>query len=90
MEILIATDGSPCSDAAVREAARRQLQAGSQVRVVSVVEPRDPLTSWSGISSANLFKDGKRVGLNQALAALGRASGNLAGKRPRCIIKRRC
>ena len=77
MEILIATDGSPCSDAAVREVARRQLPAGSQMRVVSVVEPRGPLTSGSGISSANFFKDGKRVDLNQALDALDRAVAEL-------------
>ena len=39
MKILLAVDGSDCSDAAVREVAARPWPAGSEVKVVSVVEP---------------------------------------------------
>jgi nucleotide-binding universal stress UspA family protein len=42
MKILLAVDGSPCSDIAVKEVARRPWPAGSQVRIISAVEP--PLT----------------------------------------------
>jgi nucleotide-binding universal stress UspA family protein len=38
MKILLATDGSTCSEAAVNEVTRRPWPAGSEVRVFSVVE----------------------------------------------------
>jgi nucleotide-binding universal stress UspA family protein len=49
MKILLATDGSNCSDAAVREVARRIWPAGSEVKVVSAVEPPPVLVTepWS-------------------------------------------
>jgi len=42
MKILIAIDGSPCSDAAVTEVARRPWPEDTSVRVVTVLEP--PIT----------------------------------------------
>lgn len=42
MKILLATDGSPCSDAAVNEVARSPWPANSEVKVISVVEMRLP------------------------------------------------
>jgi nucleotide-binding universal stress UspA family protein len=39
MKILLAIDGSSCSDVAVNEVARRPWPPDSQVRVISVVEP---------------------------------------------------
>ena len=39
MKILLAIDGSTCSDLAVNEIARRPWPKGSVVRVLSVVEP---------------------------------------------------
>lgn len=39
MKILLAIDGSTCSDAAVEEVARRPWPAGSEVKIISVVEP---------------------------------------------------
>ena len=39
MRILLAIDGSPCSDAAVRLAATRAWPAGTSVRVIAVQEP---------------------------------------------------
>lgn len=39
MKILLAIDGSSCSDVAVKEVARRPWPADSQVRIISVVEP---------------------------------------------------
>ena len=48
MKILLAVDGSPCSEVAVKEVAARQWPAGTQVKVLSAaVVPRpnapDPL-----------------------------------------------
>jgi nucleotide-binding universal stress UspA family protein len=42
MKILLAIDGSPCSDAAVAEVARRPWPPQSDVRVVKVDAPVDP------------------------------------------------
>ena len=39
MEVLLAVDGSPYGEEAAREVARRPWPAGSQLKVISVVEP---------------------------------------------------
>ena len=44
MKILLAVDGSACSDAAVTSVARRPWPAGSEIRIISVAEP-PPLTA---------------------------------------------
>jgi nucleotide-binding universal stress UspA family protein len=44
MKILLAVDGSPCSDAAVKEVARRPWPAGSEVRVISVAQFSGPMS----------------------------------------------
>jgi nucleotide-binding universal stress UspA family protein len=45
MKILLATDGSPSSAAAVDEIARRPWPADTQVRIISVVEPLAPIAA---------------------------------------------
>jgi nucleotide-binding universal stress UspA family protein len=45
MRILVAYDGSPSADAAVSEVLRRPWPEGSEVRVVTVVEPQVPLAT---------------------------------------------
>lgn len=45
MKVLLAIDGSACSEAAVEEVARRIWPAGSEARIISVVEHHGPLTS---------------------------------------------
>ena len=40
MKVLLATDGSPCSIAAARSIAGRPWPAGTEVRILSVVEPK--------------------------------------------------
>jgi len=45
MKILLAIDGSPFSDAAVQEVAQKPWPAGSEVKIVSVIEP--PV--WAGL-----------------------------------------
>ena len=39
MKVLVAVDGSPCSDAAIAEIAQRPWPAGSEIEVLSVYEP---------------------------------------------------
>jgi nucleotide-binding universal stress UspA family protein len=53
MKILLAIDGSACSDAAIREVARWSWQAQSEVRIVTVDAPVDPGLLRGG--SANAF-----------------------------------
>jgi nucleotide-binding universal stress UspA family protein len=43
MRILLAVDGSPCSDAAVREVAERSWPVGTEVKVLSVIHTALPL-----------------------------------------------
>jgi nucleotide-binding universal stress UspA family protein len=45
MKVLLATDGSPSSDAAVDEVARRLWPPDTQVRIISVVEACMPLAA---------------------------------------------
>jgi hypothetical protein len=39
MKILLAVDGSVCSEAAIQEVARRPWPPGSEVKVISITEP---------------------------------------------------
>jgi len=43
LKILLATDGSPCSNAAMRSVAERPWPGGTEFRILSVVEPAVPL-----------------------------------------------
>lgn len=57
MKILLAVDGSPCSDAAVEEVARRPWPEGSSVKVLTAFElPAPPaLEAWA--LPLNYFED---------------------------------
>jgi nucleotide-binding universal stress UspA family protein len=65
MKIVLATDGSASSDAAVYEVARRPWPADSQVRIICVLEIHAPLTSgpWTYAQS-----DEEREALERAQA----------------------
>ena len=52
MKIVLAVDGSRCSEAAIEEVARRPWPTDSQLRIISVIEPVAPLTSEPWIPSA--------------------------------------
>ncbi|HKC63582.1 MAG TPA: universal stress protein [Pyrinomonadaceae bacterium] len=53
MKIILAVDGSACSDAAVEEVARRPWPDDTQVRIIYAIEPPAPLTSgpWTYANS---------------------------------------
>ncbi len=77
MKILLAVDGSACSDAAVSEVARRPWPADTQVRIISMVEPATPLVAESYAGVAGYFEEGERIKQRQAVEAVGHATETL-------------
>ncbi len=78
MRILVATDGSGHSDAAIDAIARRPPPPGSEVRVISVVAPYFPTTyvSWEGMDVSRIVEMEKEV-REQAHAAVENAAATL-------------
>ena len=77
MKILLATDGSPCSETAVEEVARRPWPPDTQVRVISVVEPPAPLVAEPYMGVTDYFEEVERLKRHQAEEALTRAAAVL-------------
>ena len=77
MKVLLATDGSPCSERAVEEVARRPWPEDTQVLVVSVVEPPAPLVAEPYMGVVGYFEEAQRVLNQQAREAVERASERL-------------
>ena len=67
MRILIAYDGSPAADLAVEQVARRPWPAGSEVRVVSVLEPSPPMPPEAGVEVYGPVFEKIRVTQRQAM-----------------------
>ena len=57
MKILLAIDGSPCSDAAVEEVSRRPWPDGSAIKVLTAFELPMPATAEGWALPANYFED---------------------------------
>lgn len=79
MKILLATDGSPCSDTAVKEVARRPWPADTQVRVVSVAERPAPLVAEPYMVPSSYFEEAGKAIRQQARAAVEQAAATLRG-----------
>ena len=79
MKILLAIDGSPCSELAVTEVARRPWPDDSQLRVVSVVEPPGALTAEPYIGVGGYFEEVERLKRKQAEGVLEAAAAALRG-----------
>ena len=77
MRILLAVDGSACSEVAVEEFAQRVWPADSQVRIMSVVETPAPLTSASLPAAADYFEETERRARENARRAVERAADKL-------------
>lgn len=74
MRILLAIDGSPCSEAAVNELATRPWPASSEIRIVSAFEvPLSPTPEAWAISS-EYFNQMERVAREQAQAVVSAAA----------------
>jgi len=74
LKILLAIDGSPCSETAVAEVARRPWPEDSQLRVVSVVEPPGALTAEPYMGTGGYFEEVERLKKQQAGEVLARAA----------------
>ena len=77
MKILLAIDGSGCSDAAVREVARQPWPAGSEVKVVSVAEMPFFPSSEFGTLPQQYFNELEGVARERARVTLDRAIESL-------------
>ncbi len=82
MKILLATDGSEHSEAAVDEIAQRPFPMGSQVRVISVVDPPYPTTGiWTGdgtnLNDMNLYDEMLKSFTQRASTAVEKAAHGL-------------
>jgi nucleotide-binding universal stress UspA family protein len=84
MKILLATDGSDCSKAAVNSVAERPWPEGSEVRIVSAMEIPFAPTTETWVLPDSYYKELEKVAKEQAEAAVkyaveriesGKASG---------------
>lgn len=66
MKILLAIDGSPCSERAVREVGRRPWPDDSQLRIISVVEPPAPLVAEPYMGVSGYFEEIEQLKHKQA------------------------
>lgn len=80
MKILLAVDGSSCSDAAVEEVARRPWPEGSSVKVLTTFELPSPPTPEGWALPANYFEDMDMALRNQAQNIVDRAIATLKPK----------
>ena len=81
MKILLAIDGSPCSEEAVVEVAQRPWPEDSQLRVISVVEPPAPLVAEPYMGVSGYFEEVERLKQKQAEAIVESAASVLRGGR---------
>ncbi len=74
MKILLATDGSDCSNAAVDAVAERPWPRGSEVKVISAIElPYTPTTETWALPDS-YFKELETAGTERAEAAVNQAA----------------
>ena len=70
MKILLATDGSDCSKAAVNSVAERPWPEGSEVKIVSAMEIPFAPTTETWVMPDSYYKELERVAKEQAAAAV--------------------
>lgn len=85
MRILLAIDGSPCSEAAVNEVATRPWPANSQIRIISAFEvPLSPTPEAWAISS-EYFDQMERVARQQAQAVVDEGAATIEAARDQTV-----
>ena len=80
MKILLAVDGSPCSDAAIEEIASRPWPEGSSIKVLTAYELPTPPTPEGWALPANYFEDLDLSLREQARHVIDRAIEKLKAK----------
>ena len=70
MKILLAVDGSAYSDAAAESLAKRPLPAGSEVKIISVMEPFHPYMAEVWALPAEFWDDMEKSAKAQATQAM--------------------
>src|SRR6476659_7957486 len=85
MKILLAIDGSPCSDAAVEEVSRRPWPDGSSIKVLTAFELPMPPTPEAWALPVNYFEEMDVALSKQAQNIVDRAIAKLKPKLPRTI-----
>lgn len=78
MKILLATDGSECSEAAVREVTERPWPSGSEALVISVFEPVFIPTPETWMLPPAYYDDIEKMGEDRARHALDNALSMLS------------
>lgn len=81
MRIVLATDGSDCSEVAINEVAGRPWPSGTEVRVISVVEPLFMPTPETWMLPPTYYDDIKKAGQERARHALDTALSRLSFNR---------
>ena len=81
MKILLATDGSPCSEAAIEEVALRTWPGDTQVRVVSIAETPAPLIAEPHLMASGYFEEAEKLCRRQAEEAVRLAAAKLGSGR---------
>ena len=74
MKVLLAIDGSTCSDAAVRDVANKPWPAGSEVKIVSVVEPAMLPAVETWVPPEDYIEALERAGDDQAREIVNKAA----------------
>jgi nucleotide-binding universal stress UspA family protein len=85
MKIILAVDGSPCSDAAMEEVIRRPWPEGSTVRVLNAFELPLPATPEGWALPPNYFAELDQVVRKQAQSIVERALAKLRAKLDKTI-----
>lgn len=85
MKILLAVDGSPCSDAAVAEVARRPWPEGSSIKVLSAYELPTPPTPEAWALPLNYFEEMDVALRKQAQNVVDDAIQKLKSRLPKTI-----
>ncbi len=85
MKILLAIDGSPCSDAAVDEVGRRPWPEGSSIKVLTTFEVPTPPTAETWALPINYFEELDIALQKQAQNIIDRALQKLKSKLPKAI-----
>jgi nucleotide-binding universal stress UspA family protein len=78
MKVLLATDGSAFSDAAVEEIARRPWPEASELRIIYIIEPFVPPTTETWVLPSDYYDQLIEAAKSQAREAVGKAAERIS------------